>query len=125
MRLWWLVVSAVGLAGCGAMLNGPVQLVKITTIPPGATVTVDGETMRSPARLDLERGREYPVEAERPGFELGAAEIRSYDDNYVILGNCLFFLCIPQIWESGTPLQQRLEPLEVEITLNPEGWSPR
>lgn len=125
MRRWWLALSSVLLAGCGAMVNGPTQHVKISTIPPGAALTVDGRRLSSPARVNLERGRNYSVSARMAGFEPGTAEIRSRADKGVKVGNCVFFLCVPQLWEAGKASQRRLEPQEVEITLNPVGWSPR
>jgi PEGA domain-containing protein len=129
MRKRWTSMSVGALAavlgGCGAMVNGPSQHVKISTIPPGALLTIDGHETANPAHLDLERERDHAVTAEMPGFEPASAEINSYPDNSVIAYNCLFFLCLPQIWEGGTPVQYRLDPDEIEITLNPVGWSPR
>ena len=125
MRRWWLLSSLVLFAGCGAMVNGPTQNVKISTMPPGAAITVDGQHLSSPVRLDLLRGQDYSINASMPGFESATAEIHTYPDNSIVLANCVFFLCLPQLWESGSITQQRLSPEEVEITLNPIGWSPR
>jgi len=125
MLRWWLLSSLALFAGCGGMVNGPTQNVKITTIPPGAEITVDGQHLKSPVLVELERGRDYWVNASMGGFEPGEAEILSHDDSMMAVGNCVFFLCVPQIWESGSPSHQRLGPEEVEITLNPIGWSPR
>jgi hypothetical protein len=123
-RGWWLVVVVVASSGCGAMLNGPQQKVRIDTIPPGAKVTVDGEEYKTPARVNLQRGRDYTVRAEMAGFNPGTGKIRSEPDRYVIFLNCLM-LCIPQLWEGGDPSQYKFEPDEIEITLDPVGWSPR
>ena|SRR3990170_4562964 len=119
------VVVAVVLSGCGAMVNGPRQQVRITTVPPGARVTVDGQTVSSPAVFVLDRGRDYTVAAEFAGFSSARAELRSRTDRAVAIGNCVLFLCIPQLWERGKPSQSRLEPSELDLTLNPQGWSPR
>jgi hypothetical protein len=123
-RGWWLAAVMLVCGGCGAMLNGPQQKVRISTIPPGAKVTVDGEEYKSPARVTLERGRDYTVTAEMAGFSSGTGKIRSEKDRFVIFGNCLM-LCIPQLWEGGEPSQYRFEPDEIEISLDPVGWSPR
>ena len=123
-RGWWLVAVVFLCSGCGAMVNGPEQKVRISTIPPGAQVTVDGEVYKSPVRVSLERGRDYAVKAEMAGFNPGSGKIHSEPDRFVIFGNCLM-LCIPQIWEGGTPSQYKFEPDEIEISLDPVGWSPR
>lgn len=123
-RWWWLVGVALACGGCGAMLNGPQQTVRIYTVPPGAKVTVDGEVYKSPARVTLERGRNYTVQAEMAGFSPATGKIRSKPDRFVLFGNCLM-LCIPQIWEGGDPSQYKFEPDEIEISLDPVGWSPR
>jgi len=111
-------------SGCGAMLNGPQQKVRISTIPPGAKITVDGEVYKSPVRVTLDRGRDYTVQAEMAGFNPGIGKLRSETDRFVIFGNCLL-LCIPQLWEGGDPSQYKFEPDEIEISLDPVGWSPR
>jgi hypothetical protein len=123
--LWWLIGLALVPLACGGMRNGPTQMVRITTIPPGARVTVDGETFRSPGRVELDRGRDYEVRARMEGFEPTRKRIRSRPDRGVKVLNCAFFLCIPQLWEGGTPVQRRLVPDEVEVMLDPQGWSPR
>jgi PEGA domain len=112
-------------ASCGALVNGSEQKVHVSTIPPGATVSIGGRTFRSPVSIELDRAQDHEVSARLDGFEPGAELIRSRPDGYVKLWNCLFFLCIPQLWEGGGPSQHRLEPEQLEITLNPTGWSPR
>jgi hypothetical protein len=99
--------------------------VRIATIPPGAELEIGEHTYRSPISLQLERGKDHEVHAYLDGFEPGSDLIQSVPDGYVKALNCIFFLCIPQIWEGGEPCQQRLEPDQLEIMLNPTGWSPR
>jgi hypothetical protein len=111
--------------GCGALLNGPKQRVKITTLPPGANVTVDGRTLTSPCSVRLDRDRNHTVAVEMDGFGPAERELESVSDQAGLLWNCVLMLCIPQIWESGSRSQYRLEPDGVEVTLDPVGWSPR
>jgi hypothetical protein len=112
-------------ASCGAMVNGPMQSVGISTIPPGAELTVEGRTYRSPAQIELDRGRDYEVTARLDGFAAGTRRVHSRPDASVKVGNCLLFLCLPQLWEQGESSQRRLEPESIEIMLDPIGWSPR
>lgn len=123
MRMVWMPAFFF-LSGCCAYLNGPVQTVAISTMPPGATVTVDGKSMRSPARVDLKRNRDYRVVAEMPGFDPTEETIVHLPDRRVTMGN-LLLLGIPELWESGKPCHYRLDPEKVDISMTPEGWSPR
>ena len=120
-----LAFAALALNACGAIRNGPQQMVKITTLPPGAAVTVDGQRVSKPRAVMLDRNRNHEVAAELAGFEPVRGEIHRRPDDRVIIGNCLFFLCIPLLWESGEASAFKLVPSELELRLDPEGWSPR
>jgi hypothetical protein len=120
-----LVACLLCTGGCGAFLNGPTQRVRITTIPPDATVKVDGRALTSPCSVRLDRDRDYTVKVELNGFSPAQRELQSVSDATGLIWNCVLFLCIPQIWEGGSPSQYRLEPSEVEVELDPVGWSPR
>jgi hypothetical protein len=120
-----LVACLLCTGGCGAFLNGPTQRVRITSIPPDARVTVDGHTLSSPCSLRLDRDRDYTIKLEMDGFRPAQRELQSVSDETGLLWNCILLLCIPQIWESGSPSQYRLEPSEVDVELDPVGWSPR
>lgn len=122
---WWTVGLALLQVSCGTMLNGSKQSVRVSSIPPGATVEIDEQTYRTPISLELDRGRNYEVTAHMDGFEPSTDLIQSQPDSYVKFLNCIFFLCIPQLWESDEPCQHRLEPEQLELMLNPTGWSPR
>jgi hypothetical protein len=111
--------------GCGALLNGPTQRVRITTIPPNVSVTVDGRTLTSPCSIRLDRDRDYTIKMEMNGFRPAQRDLQSVSDETGLLWNCILLLCIPQIWESGSASQYRLEPSEVDVELDPVGWSPR
>jgi hypothetical protein len=125
---WTKVVAAVLVtlaAGCGSMLNGTRQSIRISTIPPRAKVTVDGQTFTAPGSIDLTRDEDHHVTVEAPGFEPKRAVIESYPDSAPAIYNCLVALCIPQLWESERMTHYKLAPTKVEIGLDPVGWSPR
>ncbi len=120
------LLLAVGwLSACGALRNGPQQRVSITTVPPGATVAVDGQRVAQPHRVFLDRDRDHHITAQMNGFQPVGTVIRHESDTPVVVGNCLFFLCVPLLWEHGAPSTYRLVPTKVELMLNPEGWTPR
>lgn len=129
MAIRWMTLSVAAvvafLGGCGSLLNGPRQTVRITTVPPRARVTVDGWTMTSPASIDLDRSEDHRVTAELDGFEPARRTIESHPDFRPSLYNCLIALCIPQLWESERATHYRLEPEQLDIQLDPLGWSPR
>lgn len=120
-----MLLLAVAVAGCGAMLNGPSQRVKIWTVPPGARVTVDGRDVGSAGSVPLARDRDHTVVVDMAGFEPVQTQLLSVPDNTGMIANCLLLLCIPQIWEQDTASQYRLEPRQIDVYLDPVGWSPR
>lgn len=119
------MVALAATAGCGAIQNGSEQRVRISTVPPGARLLVDGRRVTSPAVVSLARDRDHVVEISMEGFTDATAHLASRRDGAVTLGNCLLLFCIPEIWESAAPAHYRLVPEEVDVTLNPTGWSPR
>lgn len=127
VRRQWILVAVAGVAlwGCGALHNGPQQMVTIVTVPPGAVVTVNGDTVLQPGRVRLDRDREYEVTAAMDGFRTAHARILRERDPRVIAGNCVLFLCVPLLWEAHSPAAYRLAPATLELMLEPEGWSPR
>jgi hypothetical protein len=119
--LLWSVSLA---AGCGAMLNGPHQTVRVSSTPPGVRVSFDGRKEKTPVSLSLARDRSYKLEFEMAGFESREVVIESLPDPKVRILNCLL-LCIPEIWEGGDATHFKLEPTVVDVSLDPIGWSPR
>ena len=66
-----LALPQLALPGCGSLVHGWHQTVRIETEPPGATAIVlpDGLTVETPAELSLERKRVYTLRIEREGYE--------------------------------------------------------
>lgn len=121
-----LVVALMAVAcGCGALTHGRRQRVRVMSVPPGAAVSVDGYECVSPCTVMLTRDCDHTVRIEMHGFQPRERKVRRVVDRTVLLGNCVFFLCVPQIWEHGSPLQYRLEPAEIDVNLEPLRWSPR
>jgi hypothetical protein len=64
-----LAVALAPLFGCATILNGPNQTIHVETDPPGATVTVAGETHTSPVDLVLKRATKgLVVVIEKEGY---------------------------------------------------------
>jgi len=116
-----LLLVAVGCAGSPVRKT---QRVRISTFPPGATVVIEGRKYRAPATVALDRDREYTVRAELNGFQPVAKRIRRKRvgragiSDYLLLG-------VPLLWKRSRPPRYVLEPSDMEIMLEPEGWSPR
>ncbi len=119
-KKWLLVllVSAVLLtqSGCGIfglMLNGTRQTVFIDTSPSGATITVEGQTAKSPTQFNLSRRRNYTVQIEKEGYEPSLAYINKEVDPLVLF---LDYFIWPFLW--GTAWD--LEPERIYVNLTPK-----
>lgn len=64
-----LLISMIATTSCASLVNGTTQRVEIRTNPPGATALIlpEGEIVRTPAVVVLERKRAHTVLFERSG----------------------------------------------------------
>ena len=68
MRRWALWGFLPWLVGCATLISSPQQHVDITSSPPGAQVSVNGEPRGfTPTHLQLQRKQTYTVRLERAG----------------------------------------------------------
>ncbi len=95
MKKWTGVVVAMGVAlagaGCGTIVHGTRQNVMISSNPPGATATVNGMQVETPAVVSLSRDKDHMVTVEKEGCKKGHVPInRSFNGVATILGNILW-----------------------------------
>jgi len=65
-----LVVLVIGLYGCASIIHGTKQGISISSIPSGATVTIDGQTKGStPLMVDLSRKDRHLIKIELEGYD--------------------------------------------------------
>jgi len=113
---------AAGLAttGCATMVNGPRQVVVVSSIPAGATVCVDGQQAgTTPCQLALERKRSHSLQFSKAGYQDATASI-AHKWSGVGLGNILVGGLIGASVDAFTGSDYRLEPSMVEVMLRPE-----
>ena len=64
-------------SGCASLIHGTHQRIPISTDPPGATISVGGDTLITPVDASLARNRDYQVVANKPGYEQTTTELHS------------------------------------------------
>ena len=79
-------VLLLGSAGCATIMHGHTQQVNIITTPSGAECSVGGATVKSPAVIQLSRGRNHDVVCSLAGFSPLTARI-TYKSSLWWLGN--------------------------------------
>ena len=71
MRFLVVGLIVIMCSGCGTIINGRWQTVKINTTPSQAMVKMPDmiENVPTPTSVKIERGQSYLVEITKPGFE--------------------------------------------------------
>jgi len=78
-------------AGCGTLMNGTQHYLAITSIPPGARVTVDNrEFFDTPITAVLDKGAKHTVQIELDGYLPFEMEI-SRKLNWLVVGELFLF----------------------------------
>jgi len=63
------IAAMVALSGCATIMNGDLVSVPVTTVPTGATVTINGATYTSPATVTAPRGKgDFNLHIEKEGY---------------------------------------------------------
>ncbi len=65
------------IASCASITGPGNQTVKITTVPEGADVTVDGQIKTSPVVITLKGASAYPIIAKKDGYKDGYGKVNS------------------------------------------------
>jgi hypothetical protein len=103
-------------SGCASLFQGTHQSLPITSDPPGATVSVGGETYVTPADASLARDRDYQVVANKPGYQQATSSIHSSISGLAFLD--LIFI-IPWAVDLADGAAYKLEPTSVSMVLQP------
>lgn len=70
--------------GCATLVTGKKQDLTVLSNPPGATVTIDGETKLTPAIFVLDRSREnYTVTVKKVGYKAVAMNLKKGTNSWV------------------------------------------
>jgi hypothetical protein len=109
------------LAGCATMISGSYETLRVTSSPPGATVSADPGQYRvvTPGDLRLPRKEApYRLRCEMPGYEPLQSTV-SYETNSVMWANMILGGVIGIIVDVQTGASKKLAPNPVHLTLTP------
>src|SRR5205823_5009562 len=115
--------AGAGLAGQGCATvvagGGGDQRIKITSDPPGAAVTVDGQPHgATPTTVPLSRDTEHKVVLAAAGYEPAELTVRRYLNPW-LLGNVVFGGFLGLAVDVVSNSTHTLVPNELDVTLRP------
>lgn len=119
--LGMLVLSVIVGQGCGTISHGSRQDVVIQSSPPGALVTIEGFTARTPAKVSLSRTRDYVVSIKQEGYETKQTMVTRSFNGWTTIGGNLLWLLPGIVLDLGTGGAWTLEPDTVHIALANQG----
>ena len=91
-------------------------MVRVYTTPPGAYLTVLGNTKQSPATLWVPRGEgDIEVRVEKAGFQSGKILLKETEETWVGVNVLNLFLAVPIDLMNGTAYE--FDPKEIHLTL--------
>lgn len=122
MRTLSVLLSCVFLAlsgGCATILHGSSQELTVTSIPPGARFTVDGEgSHTTPATIKLERKRDHSIVFELEGYQTEQVTV-THVISGAVAGNILAGGFIGWGVDAMTGAQYRLVPETINVSMRP------
>ena len=122
MRVLSVVLSSILFVlsgGCATVLHGSNQELSVTSVPPGARFTVDGEgSHTTPATIVLQRKRDHSLVFELEGYQTEQVSV-THVISGAVAGNILAGGLIGWGVDAMTGAQYRLVPELVNVTLRP------
>jgi hypothetical protein len=85
------VLLMLALQGCGSLVHGTSQELKITTIPPGATATIGTQSCKTPCTLTVKRGSQSLL-VEKGNYKRSFDVEKDFNFGATICGNVLWLL---------------------------------
>ena len=119
----YLVVGIVMLlcTGCGTLLKGKSQTVKISTTPSEALVKIPDmiDKVPTPTSVKIERGQSYLVEINKPGFGQKWIVLQKRKHRSIILADILFTGGIGIFVDWYTGSWYGVSPSRIDVFLDP------
>lgn len=113
-----LVGICMAFAGCATITTGTTDVVRISSVPDGATVELDGRTYQTPVSLTLSRDRSYDVVIRKDGY-LPAHRVIARVGNAASTGNLLIGGLAGIVADQSTGAAFRLFPTDLTVELVP------
>jgi hypothetical protein len=118
-ELLWLAFIFLLMPGCASIMQGSTQQVSVTSVPPGATLIVDGfQRLKTPAVLELSRKEPHRLEFSLEGYHPEVIDLRSVSSN-MVAGNIIAGGLIGFAVDHSTGAAFRLVPEIVQVSLRP------
>ena len=84
-----MLLSVPFCGGCATLLRGSHQTLSLETVPSEARIDIDGKTLVSPAKVDLDRKKSYPVVVSKEGYRTLKFVVNSQWDGISLVGNII------------------------------------
>lgn len=105
--------------GCATIIHGSSQELAVTSIPPGARFTVDGEGSHvTPATIKLQRKRDHSLVFELEGYQTEQTTV-THVISGAVAGNILLGGFIGWGVDAITGAQYRLVPETISVSMRP------
>lgn len=122
LRVAIYFVLFVFLVGCATIMNGINQEIGVSSTPPGAIITVDGENKGSaPSIIKMSRRNSHTITMELPGYRPYSATVTSNGVSGWIWGNIFFGGVVGLIVDFSTGGIYILNPEQLQANLEKEG----
>jgi len=118
-NLLGIVFIALFAQGCATIMQGSTQQINVSSLPPGATVLVDGGLrFTTPAVLELSRKDAHQIEISLDGYHPEVVDLRPVTSN-MVAGNFIVGGLIGYAVDQSTGGAMRLVPEVVQVNLRP------
>lgn len=105
-------------ASCSTITTGTTDVIKISSVPDGATVELDGRTYHTPVSVTLSRNKAYDVVIRKEGY-LPAHRVISRVGNPATVANLLVGGVPGILADQSTGAAFRLFPTDLRVDLVP------
>ena len=121
MRFLVVGLIVIMCSGCGTIINGRWQTVKINTTPSQAMVKMPDmiENVPTPTSVKIERGQSYLVEITKPGFEDKWIVLQKRKYRSIILADVFLTLGIGIFVDWYTGKWHGVFPSKIDVFLDP------
>ncbi|MBY0310586.1 MAG: PEGA domain-containing protein [Phycisphaerales bacterium] len=115
-----ILLCSLGLfTGCATIVNGKTQDISVSTVPPGATVMIDGQqTLITPSKVALRRNKDYVFTISKDGYQTQVVPVTGVLSGW-LLGNLVFGGLIGGGVDAATGAGFTLTPESIAIVLQP------
>ena len=105
-------------SSCATLFNGPDQTIPIATNPPGATVTTENTSALTPAKLTLERNRDYMLTITKEGYKTETVKVKHVISG-AAAGNIFGISFLGYAIDTASGALWDLKPDNIIVTLRP------